>query len=116
LVEQENLALEESTNRMKHDNDHLEEQVRQLEALATRREAFAARLEEQMAQVNPDQGIMADNLQKRTPQDRDQINQHEEWEMEYWTKELGVTQQQLKDAIAVDKELRLEKERILATV
>jgi len=43
---------------------------------------------------------MADNLQTRTPQDRDQINQHEEWEMEYWTKELGVSPQELKDAIA----------------
>ena len=43
---------------------------------------------------------MADDLKKRRPQDSSKINIHEAWELEYWCKELGVTPQQLKAAVA----------------
>ena len=42
---------------------------------------------------------MSDDLTKRRPQDSSQINVHEAWELEYWCKELGVSPQQLKDAV-----------------
>jgi len=42
---------------------------------------------------------MSDNLQQRGSQDRSRINMHEKWEVEYWTKELGVTQEQLEQAV-----------------
>jgi hypothetical protein len=43
---------------------------------------------------------MSDNLTKKRPQDASKINVHEAWELEYWCKEMGVTAQQLKDAVA----------------
>ena len=43
---------------------------------------------------------MADNLTKKEPQDGSKVNVHEAWELEYWCKKLGVTAQQLKDAVA----------------
>ncbi|MFC4687962.1 DUF3606 domain-containing protein [Epilithonimonas pallida] len=42
---------------------------------------------------------MSDDLSKRRPQDASKINVHEAWELEYWSKELGVTKQQLKEAV-----------------
>lgn len=42
---------------------------------------------------------MADNLQKAGPQDRSRINVNERWELDYWCKELGVSQQQLEQAV-----------------
>jgi hypothetical protein len=42
---------------------------------------------------------MPDNLTIRRPQDPAKINVNEPWELEYWTKELGVTAQQLRDAV-----------------
>jgi hypothetical protein len=42
---------------------------------------------------------MADDLTKRRPQDATKINIHEAWELEYWCKALGVTSQQLIDAV-----------------
>jgi hypothetical protein len=38
---------------------------------------------------------MADNLQKAGPQDRSRINVHERWELDYWTRELGVPAEEL---------------------
>ena len=43
---------------------------------------------------------MADNLKIRQPQDSTKVNVHEKWEVEYWTKKFGVTEKQLKDAVA----------------
>jgi hypothetical protein len=43
--------------------------------------------------------VMPDNLKDRQPQDASKINVHEAWELEYWCKALGVTPQQLKDAV-----------------
>lgn len=42
---------------------------------------------------------MADDTSNRGPADAARINVHEKWELDYWTKELGVTPQQLKDAV-----------------
>jgi hypothetical protein len=42
---------------------------------------------------------MSDNLNNRGPQDRNRINVHEPWEVTYWTKELGVTKEELEKAV-----------------
>lgn len=42
---------------------------------------------------------MADNLKDRGPQDRSRINVNESWELQYWTRELGVTEEQLRSAV-----------------
>jgi hypothetical protein len=38
---------------------------------------------------------MADDLKNRGAQDRTRINIHEPYEVEYWTRELGVTRSEL---------------------
>lgn len=43
---------------------------------------------------------MADDPGKRGSADRARINVHEAHEVRYWTKELGVTEQELKAAVA----------------
>ena len=40
-----------------------------------------------------------DNLTKKDQPDRSKINMHEDHEVKYWTKELGVTREQLQKAI-----------------
>jgi hypothetical protein len=42
---------------------------------------------------------MADNLQSAGPQDRSRINVHEEWEVRYWTQELGVSKERLAEIV-----------------
>jgi hypothetical protein len=42
---------------------------------------------------------MADNLQDRGPQDRSRINVNERWELQYWTKHFGVSEEQLRSAV-----------------
>ena len=42
---------------------------------------------------------MADNLQKAGAQDRSRITVHEEWEVRYWTEALGVSKEQLEEAV-----------------
>lgn len=42
---------------------------------------------------------MADNLQSAGPQDRSRINVHEEWEVRYWTQELGVSKEKLAEIV-----------------
>jgi hypothetical protein len=42
---------------------------------------------------------MADNLKDRGPQDRSRINVNESWELQYWTKHFGVTEEQLRAAV-----------------
>jgi uncharacterized protein DUF3606 len=54
-----------------------------------------------------------DDLKNKGPQDRSKINMHEDYEVKYWTKELGVDKEQLQklvdkvghSAAAVRKEL-----------
>lgn len=43
---------------------------------------------------------MADNRENRGVQDRARISLGEEYEVRYWTKALGVTEEQLKAAVA----------------
>jgi hypothetical protein len=43
---------------------------------------------------------MADDLSKRGPSDWSRINTTEEWELAYWTKELGVSAEELKNLVA----------------
>jgi Protein of unknown function (DUF3606) len=43
---------------------------------------------------------MADDPTKRGAQDRERSNVNERHELEYWSKKLGITQAQLKDAVA----------------
>jgi hypothetical protein len=42
---------------------------------------------------------MADNLNDRGPQDRSRVNVNETWELQYWSKKFGVTEEQLKAAV-----------------
>ncbi len=42
---------------------------------------------------------MADNLQSAGPQDRSRINVHEDWEVRYWTQELGVSKERLEELV-----------------
>ncbi|HEY1212825.1 MAG TPA: DUF3606 domain-containing protein [Bryobacteraceae bacterium] len=42
---------------------------------------------------------MADNLNNRGPQDRSRINVNEEWELRYWTEELGVSEARLRELV-----------------
>jgi hypothetical protein len=43
---------------------------------------------------------MADDLKNRGPQDRSRIAMHEEHEVRYWTKALGVSKDELAMAVA----------------
>jgi hypothetical protein len=40
---------------------------------------------------------MSDDLKNRGPADRNRVNVHEKWEVEYWTKALGCTEAELRD-------------------
>lgn len=43
---------------------------------------------------------MPDDKTNRGPQDRSRINIHEEYEVRYWSKTLGITPEELKKAVA----------------
>jgi 3-oxoacyl-[acyl-carrier-protein] synthase III len=40
-----------------------------------------------------------DDLKKKGSQDRSKINMHEDYEVKYWTKELGVSKEKLQKAV-----------------
>ncbi|RYD37276.1 MAG: DUF3606 domain-containing protein [Verrucomicrobiaceae bacterium] len=42
---------------------------------------------------------MSDNPQDRGPQDRSRINVKEDYEVRYWAKELGVTEEHLRQLV-----------------
>lgn len=42
---------------------------------------------------------MSDDLNKRGQQDRSRINVHEDHEVRYWTETLGVSREQLENAV-----------------
>ena len=42
---------------------------------------------------------MSDNLTKRDQRDRSKINMHEDFEVKYWTKELGVSRDELQKPV-----------------
>lgn len=62
---------------------------------------------------------MPDDKTKTAPQDASRINIHEIYEVEYWTKRLGVTAEQLREAVqkagtsarAVEEELARHYQR-----
>ena len=43
---------------------------------------------------------MADDKNNRGPADRARINVHEQYEVEYWSKELGVTPAKLRELVS----------------
>jgi hypothetical protein len=43
---------------------------------------------------------MSDDLKKKTPQDASRISTSEEWEVRYWTHELGVSVDELKALVS----------------
>ena len=56
---------------------------------------------------------MSDDLTNRGSQDRARINVNEDHELRYWTKELGVSEQQLKEAVkAVGVSAKAVKEHL----
>lgn len=42
---------------------------------------------------------MADNLEKRQPQDGSKVSLSEDWELRYWCKKLGVSEKELRSAV-----------------
>ena len=42
---------------------------------------------------------MSDDLHKRGPQDRSRISLSEPWEVQYWTKELGISKEELERVV-----------------
>lgn len=42
---------------------------------------------------------MSDNLQNRGQQDRSRINVHEDYEVRHWTEALGVSKEELEQAV-----------------
>jgi hypothetical protein len=42
---------------------------------------------------------MADDLSKKGPQDSSRINLSERWEVDYWTRTLGVSKEELEKAV-----------------
>jgi hypothetical protein len=42
---------------------------------------------------------MADDKRQRAPQDAARINVNEDYEVQYWTKELGVSKERLKELV-----------------
>lgn len=52
---------------------------------------------------------MSDDLKKKGEPDRSRINIHEPWEVEYWTKRLGCTPAELKQAVKDSGSTSVEK-------
>jgi hypothetical protein len=46
-----------------------------------------------------EENVMSDDPNIRGPQDRSRINTDQEHEVRYWTKELGVSEEQLRQAV-----------------
>lgn len=44
---------------------------------------------------------MADDLNKRGPQDRTRINVNEAWEVRWWCSEIGCTEAELRNAVSM---------------
>jgi len=56
---------------------------------------------------------MSDDLTNRGPQDRARINVNEDHELRYWTKELGVSEERLREAVkAVGVSVEAVKEHL----
>jgi len=57
---------------------------------------------------------MDDDLTNRGPADRDRINMNEDWEVRYWTKKFGVTEEELGDAVRAVGSMSADVERHLS--
>ena len=56
---------------------------------------------------------MSDDKNKTGSPDRDRINLSEDYEIQYWTKELGVSEQELRDIVqAVGNTSKAVRERL----
>ena len=66
------------------------------------RDGFLSELSDQTRVVicRSQETTMADDLKNRGAQDRARISLHEDHEVRYWTKELGVSKERLASAIA----------------
>ena len=56
---------------------------------------------------------MADDRTKRGPADRARINVHEPYEVEYWTRELGVSASRLRELVQQDGVMAADIRRAL---
>jgi hypothetical protein len=52
-----------------------------------------------LQQTRQQEDIMSDDLNNRHGQDRKRINLNEKWEVDYWTRELGLTKDELERAV-----------------
>ena len=62
--------------------------------------ATSVLLSTQSIPINSEEHAMADDLKDRGAQDRSRISMHEEHEVRYWTKALGVSKEELASAVA----------------
>ena len=56
---------------------------------------------------------MADDRSKRGPADRVRINVHELWELEYWSRELGVSAAELRELVKKHGVMAADIRRVL---
>lgn len=56
---------------------------------------------------------MSDDKQNRGPADRARINVHEAYEVEYWSKELGVTPDRLRELVSKHGVMAADVRRVL---
>jgi hypothetical protein len=56
---------------------------------------------------------MADDKSKTGPADRDRVNVHERYELEYWSERFGVTRDRLKEAVTTVGPMVTDVERYL---
>jgi hypothetical protein len=52
-----------------------------------------------LRQTRQREDIMSDDLNNRHGQDRTRINLNEKWEVDYWTRELGISKEELERAV-----------------
>lgn len=56
---------------------------------------------------------MSDNLHKHGPADAKRVNVHEKWEVDYWTKKFGVSEEKLKEAAGAAGPMAVNIEKYL---
>jgi hypothetical protein len=59
---------------------------------------------------------MSDDLQNRGPVDRSRIDVNKLWEVLYWTKKFGCTDQQLRNAVQRAGVMAADVEKVLSTL
>lgn len=56
---------------------------------------------------------MPDDLTRKKPEDPTKINLNQSWEIKYWTNKLGVSEQQLRNAVRAVGSLVVDVKRYL---